>query len=89
MKPEQRFADARAGYLVYVAKIFTLAGASEADAKAAAQTVMTFETALAKASLDNVALRDPHATDHVGNLDALEKMTPHFDWKAFVEDARA
>ena len=59
VKTEQRFADARAGYVVYVAKIFTLAGASAADAKAAAQTVMTFETALAKASLDNVALRDP------------------------------
>jgi len=85
VKTEQRFADARAGYLVYVAKIFTLAGTPETDAKAAAQTVMTFETALAKASLDNVALRDPHAVDHVGNLDALEKMTPHFDWKAFLK----
>lgn len=84
LKAEQRFADARAGYLVYVAKIFTLAGANEAEAKAAAQTVMTFETALARASLDNVALRDPHSTDHVGNLDALQKMTPHFDWKAYV-----
>jgi putative endopeptidase len=84
LKPEQRFAAARAGYLVYVAKIFVLSGASEADAKAAAQTVMTFETALAKASLDNVALRDPHAVDHVGNLDALEKTTPHFDWKAYL-----
>lgn len=85
VKPEKRFADARAGYLVYVAKLLTLAGATEADAKAEAQTVMNFETALAKASLDNVALRDPHATDHVGNLDALEKMTPHFDWKNYLK----
>jgi putative endopeptidase len=84
LKPEQRFAAARAGYLIYVARIFVLSGASETDAKAAAQTVMTFETALAKASLDNVALRDPHATDHVGNLDALKTMTPHFDWKAYL-----
>ena len=85
VKTEKRFEDARAGYLVYIQKIFTLAGASEADAKAAAQTVMTFETALAKASLDNVALRDPHAIDHVGTLDALEKATPSFDWKAFIK----
>lgn len=85
VKTEQRFVDARAEYLVYIAKLFALSGSSEQQAKAAAQTVMTFETALAKASLDNVALRDPHATDHVGNLDALEKMTPHFDWKAFVK----
>jgi endothelin-converting enzyme/putative endopeptidase len=85
VKTEKRFEDARAEYLVYVAKIFTLAGAPEQEAKAAAQTVMTFETALAKASLDNVALRDPHAIDHVGNLDALQKMTPHFDWTEFVK----
>jgi putative endopeptidase len=87
LKPEKRFADARAGYLVYVAQIFTLAGASEADAKAAAKTVMDFETALAKASLDNVTLRDPHATDHVTDYAALEKMTPHFDWTAYLGSA--
>ncbi len=85
VKTEKRFADARAGYLVYVAKILTLAGASEADAKAAAQTVMQFETGLAKATLDNVALRDPHATDHVGDLDALARQTPHFDWSAYIK----
>ena len=87
LKPDKRFADARAQYLVYVAKIFTLAGSSEADAKADAQTVMEFETGLAKASLDNVALRDPHATDHIVNLDALQTMTPHFDWAAFYKRA--
>jgi putative endopeptidase len=89
VKPEERFVKARAEYLVYVAKIFTLAGASEAEAKAAAQTVMTFETALAKASLDNVALRDPHITDHIGKLDALQAMTPHFDWKAYIASTGA
>jgi len=64
LKPEKRFVDARAGYLVHVAKIFELAGPSSTDAKSAADTVMTFETALAKASLDNVTLRDPNLTDH-------------------------
>jgi putative endopeptidase len=87
VKTEKRFEDARAGYLEYIQKIFTLAGSSETDAKAAAQTIMTFETALAKASLDNVALRDPHATDHVGKLDALETATPSFNWKAFLASA--
>ncbi|HEY2860466.1 MAG TPA: M13 family metallopeptidase [Terracidiphilus sp.] len=84
VKPDQRFADARAAYLVYVAKIFTLAGASDAEAKANAQVVMDFETALAKATLDNVTMRDPHVTDHLSNLDALQKMTPHFDWAAYL-----
>lgn len=87
MKPDQRFADARAEYLVYVSKIVTLSGATESEAKAAAQTVMEMESALAKASLDNVALRDPHATDHLENLDSVQKMTPHFDWSAYLESA--
>jgi endothelin-converting enzyme/putative endopeptidase len=87
VKPEKRFADARAGYLVYVAKIFTLAGSSENDAKASAETVLKFETALAKASLDNVALRDPHATDHPSTLDGLQNLTPHFDWAAYYKSA--
>ncbi len=87
LKPEKRFADARAGYLIYVAKIFALAGSTPAQAKDAAETVMKFETALAKASLDNVALRDPHSTDHPMNLDGLQKMTPHFDWTAFYKGA--
>ncbi len=87
VKPEKRFADARTGYLVYVAKIFMLSGTPEAEAKAAAQVVMDFETALAKASLDNVALRDPHASDHLTDLDGLQKMTPHFDWSAYLKSA--
>lgn len=87
VKPDKRFGDARAAYLVYIAKIFTLAGSPEREAQAAAQTVMRIETALAKASLDNVALRDPHATDHPSNLDGLQKMTPHFDWAGFLRSA--
>ncbi|NYF81014.1 M13 family metallopeptidase [Granulicella arctica] len=86
VKPEKRFADARAAYLVYIAKLFTLTGVSADKAQASAQTVMQIETALAKASLDNVALRDPHATDHIADLDALQKMTPHFDWTAFYQN---
>jgi putative endopeptidase len=87
LKPEKRFADARAAYLLYVAKLFTLLGDSQSVAASEATTVMSIETALAKASLDNVALRDPHATDHIVNLDALQTMTPHFDWAAFYKRA--
>lgn len=87
VKTEKRFADARAEYLVYIARVFTLSGTSESDAKAAARTVMTMETALAKSSLDNVALRDPHSTDHLAKLDELQKMTPHFDWAAYLSNA--
>src|SRR5580658_2402108 len=44
LKPEQRFADARAEYLVHVQKMFQLAGATEKDAVDEAHIVMTMET---------------------------------------------
>jgi putative endopeptidase len=88
LKPDKRFADARAGYLLHIAKIFELAGSSPADAKNAAETVMTFETALAKATLDNVTLRDPSATDHKMTFAQLQQLTPHFDWAAYYRSAK-
>ena len=87
VKTEQRFVDARAGYLKHIGNIFRLAGSSDADAAAEAQTVMNFETTLAKASLDNVALRNPSSTDHKMSFDQLQQLTPHFNWAAYYHDA--
>ena len=83
-KTEPRFEEARARYLKHVAAIFHLAGSNAASAKAAAETVFRVEKAFAGESLDNVALRDPRATDHKMTLAALQKLTPRFDWSALV-----
>jgi putative endopeptidase len=80
VKPEPRFKEAREKYVAHVAAMFRLAGSSEAQAKAAAATVMKLETELAEASLDNVALRDPKATDHKMSLVAVEELAPRFGW---------
>ncbi len=88
LKPEERFQKARAEYLIHVANIFKLAGYSATDAQKAATSVMQFETELAKASLDNVALRDPQAIDHKTTFAELQKMTPKFDWSGFFEQAK-
>jgi len=82
VKTEPRFVEAREKYVAHVAKTFELAGAPPAEAKAAAATVMRMETDLAKASLDNIALRDPKATDHKMTMAALQKLTPKYDWTA-------
>ena len=86
-KTEQRFVDARAKYQEYVAKLLELAGWDPARAKAGAATVFAFEKKLAEASLDNVALRDPKATDHKMGFDALQKLTPAFDWRGYAKTA--
>ena len=82
---EKRFAETREKYREHVAKMFELNGSSPAAAKQAAQTIFDFESRLAKAHLTNVELRDPKRTDHKMTVAALQKMTPHFDWKVYLD----
>jgi len=85
LKPDKRFADARDQYRAYVARMFELAGSSRAAAKQASGEVFALEKRLATAELDNVALRDPSATDHKYLVATLQKFTPHFDWTAYLQ----
>jgi endothelin-converting enzyme/putative endopeptidase len=87
VKTEPRFQEARDKYRLYVTKLFQLTGSSDAQAKAAAETVMALETHLAEASLDNVALRNPSVTDHKTSFADLQKLTPHFDWARYFDAA--
>ena len=83
LKPEARFVEAREKYAAHVAKMFALAGYGHPDAQAAAETIIAIEKDLARASLDNVARRDPKATDHKTRFADLQKLTPAFDWTAY------
>jgi putative endopeptidase len=85
LKTEDRFKDAREKYLVHVTAMFKLAGWDQKTASAAAQTIMQIETKYAEASLDNVALRDPAATDHNTTFAQLQAMAPHLDWAAYFK----
>src|SRR6202166_1876164 len=80
LKPEPRFKEAREKYVAHVTAMFKLAGWNDKTAAAAAQTITAMETRLAEASLDNVALRDPSATDHNTTFAQLQAMAPHIDW---------
>ncbi|HEV7701040.1 MAG TPA: M13 family metallopeptidase [Pyrinomonadaceae bacterium] len=84
-KSEPRFAEAREKYKAHVTKMFTLAGSYDESAAAASAKIFSFETDLANASLDNVALRDPAATDHKMTFAELQKLTPAFDWATFYK----
>jgi putative endopeptidase len=88
LKPEPRFKEARDKYQGYVRRLFSLTGSNAAQAKLAADTVIRMETQLAQASLDNVALRDPQATDNKMSFEELQKLTPAFDWKAYYAAAK-
>jgi len=85
LKPEPRFQEAREKYVAHVAAMLKLAGWDQKSASAGAQTIMTMETKLAEASLDNVALRDPSATDHNTTFAQLQAMAPHVDWASYLK----
>jgi endothelin-converting enzyme/putative endopeptidase len=85
VKTEPRFVEARAKYRAHMAKMFELAGRKEPAS--ALDAVFAFETSLAKATLDNVAERDPHNRDHHTALADLAKAAPHVDWARFLDDA--
>jgi putative endopeptidase len=85
LKPEARFKEAREKYVAHVAAMLKLAGRDQKSAAAGAQTIMTMETKLAEASLDNVALRDPSATDHNTTFAQLQAMAPHVDWASYFK----
>jgi putative endopeptidase len=62
----------------YVTQVFTLAGQTPQQAGDSAQTVLRIETALAKASMDRTARRDPKNRDHKMSRDEAVALGPDF-----------
>ncbi len=79
------FAQIRAEYVAHVTKMFVLAGDAPAEAAQEAASVMTIETALAKASMSRVDLRDPEKIYHIYTVADFQKLTPQFDWKPYFD----
>jgi putative endopeptidase len=79
----------RADYLQHVAKMFELAGDSADKAAARANTVMTIETALAKASRTRVELRDPEKNYNLLPLSEIKVLTPDWSWENYLHDIGA
>jgi putative endopeptidase len=72
-------------YVKHVANMFVLLGDTPERAAAEAQTVMTLETKLAKASMTTVEQREPSNLYHRMTVADLQKLTPNFDWAAFFK----
>ena len=87
LKPDARFKEAREKYVLHVTNMFRLAGESDSAASTIAASILRFETRLAEASLDNVALRDPAATDHKMVFSDLQRLAPTFNWMAYYKQA--
>jgi predicted metalloendopeptidase len=76
----------RQKYVAHISKMLQLVGESSAAADKQAKAIMELETALAKASLDRVAMRDPSNTHHKMTVAQLEALTPNFNFKLYFTD---
>ena len=75
----------REQYMVYIGKLFQLAGFTEAEAQQKVADLMEIETAIAKASRSATELRDPEANYHKMSFDELKKTISGIDWDAYVK----
>jgi len=78
IKDDPKMKEMRQHLVEYVTQSFTLAGQTPQQAADAAQTVLRIETALAKASMDRTARRDPKNRDHKMSRDDAVALGPNF-----------
>jgi len=74
----------RADYERHVGKMLELAGDGADKAAAEARTVITMETALAKASRTRVELRDPEKNYNMMTLVEVKSLTPDWSWENYL-----
>jgi len=86
LRADEKSKKLREDYTRHVRAMLELLGDSPERSAAEAATVMTIETSLAKASMSNVDLRDPHQTYHKMKIAEFQSVTPNFSWGAYLRD---
>ncbi len=82
---DAKMADIRAKYKAHIEKMLTLAG--EKKPAEQADNIIALETALAKAQWTAVENRDPVKTYNKMAVSDLNKVTPAFNWSAYLQSA--
>jgi putative endopeptidase len=80
----EEFKDERAAYRAHLARMFGLIGDDAKKAEVEADAVVGIETALAKAAMGLLERREPKNVHHKITLAEFAKLTPSFDWMAYL-----
>jgi putative endopeptidase len=84
LKSDAKSVETRQRFVEHMANIFKLAGDSPEAAAKKATLTLDFETALAKDSVDRVAMRDPNTTYHIMTRQELQGLTSgFFNWDEY------
>ena len=85
LNTDDRSITIRNQYLAHVTKMFVLLGDTPEQASDEAAAVLKVETALAKGSMSRVERRDPAKRYHVMTIAEVQKITPAYDWKRYLD----
>ncbi|MGD0731767.1 MAG: M13 family metallopeptidase [Terracidiphilus sp.] len=86
---DDKSVELRRQYVDHVRKVFVLAGEPDVQAASDAETVLTIETRLAKASLTMTEERDPRNLNHPTDVASFSKKLTHFSLDDYVAAAQA
>ncbi|QSX39959.1 M13 family metallopeptidase [Shewanella cyperi] len=79
---DERFQKIRAAFVAHIEKMYELAGLP--NGKAAAETVMALETAIAEKHWDVVEVRDSTKTYNLYQLTDLPALAPDINWSLYL-----
>jgi putative endopeptidase len=85
LKTDPKSVEIRQKFVEHMARMFQLAGDTPEAAAGKAKDVLTFETIIAKASADRVAMRDPNKRYHILTKKELADLAPNFAWGKYFE----
>ena len=84
LKNDDRSRVLRDEYRGHVATMLALTGMAPKTASDGAAAVLRIETSLATAMLDVAERRDPNSQNHPMSIEALQALTPEFNWRRYV-----
>lgn len=85
LKNDSRSENIRKEYLIHLSKMFQLVGKNEGDAEKIAGGIIRIETALAKAQMSRVEMRDPYKLYNKFAWKDLSATTPSINWQNLTE----
>jgi putative endopeptidase len=85
LRDDERFEQIRSAYVSHISRLFELAGAASATARADAERVVDLETRLARASMSRADQRRPENVYHITPISELQTIAPALEWRAFFE----
>ena len=89
LRTDAKSVEQRNQYVDHVHKMFVLAGEPEEEAKKDAETVLTLETRLAKASMKREDMREPKNLDHPTDIRTFGKEMTHFSLAGYLAAGHA